>query len=304
MIRTTLALGVLLAAQVFAADTPLLNLVPAESKVIAGMRVDRTLASPFGRYLLSQARQDDPSLNKFIEATGFDPRRDLQEIVTAASDVDRKKGLVLARGVFMGPQILSAAQAHGAGTLVMYNGVQVLQTSGKRVKWLAIVEGTIAVAGDQEMVKAALDRRAGTTVNSALAPEAASLQNLYDAWVVAAGVFTPPVSARTPAAPAAALAAIQKTRAGVQFGTNVRFTGEAVTRSDKDAQALVDVVRFMASMLQLNRNDNGQSQLIEPILNSMELRAEANTVKMSVSIPEADLEQLLKSHRSTRRASR
>jgi hypothetical protein len=191
----------------------------------------------------------------------------------------------------MGPQILNAAQAHRAGTLLNYNGVQVLQTSGKKANWLAILDGRIAIAGDQELVKAALDRRGGSAANSALAPDAASLQNRYDAWVVAAGVFTPPVSDRTPAPPAAALAAIQKTIAGVEFGANIRFTGEAVTRSEKDAQALVDVVRFMASMLQLNRDGNPQFQLIEPVLNAMDLRAEAATVKLSVSIPEADLEQ-------------
>ncbi len=37
---------------------------------------------------------------------------------------------------------------------------------------------------------------------------------------------------------------------GVRFGDNVVVTADAVTRSDKDAQALVDVVHFLASMVQ------------------------------------------------------
>jgi hypothetical protein len=308
MIRTTLAVAALFAAQALAAETPLLDYVPAGAKVIAGMHVDRTLSSPLGQYLLSQASLDDPAFRKFIDATGFDPRSDLREIVVAANDTQRHKGLVLARGVFNGPQILGTAQAQGGGTILTHNGVQVLQGRGRAAHWLAILDGTLAIAGDQEMVRGALDSRGAATANtSALGRKAASFDRLYDAWIVASGVFQMPARSGAPGSPtipATALAAIQETSAGFEFGSTVRITGEAVTRSDKDAQALVDVVRFMTSMLQLNRESNPRFGQIEPILNSMQLRADANTVRITLSIPEADLEQLLKPHRRTRRAAR
>lgn len=306
MIKTTFALAALFTAQALTAETPLLNFVPAGAKVIAGMHVDRTLASPLGQYLLSQAREDDPSFRKFTDATGFDPRKDLREIVTAAADQQHRQGIVLARGVFNGPQIIAAAQAHGSGVVTTYNGVSVLQTSGTNPHWIAILDGTTAVAGEAGMVKAAIDGRgANSAVTSPLAQKAASFDNRYDAWVVASGMFKPPVTSGTPPAPAAALAAIVETSAGFEFNSGVRITGEAVTRSEKDAQALVDVVRFMTSMLQLNGGgDNPQLQQIRPILDSMDLRAEANTVRMMLTIPEADLEQFLKSQKRPARGRR
>jgi len=67
---------VLAACTAFAADSSLLSLVSPDTKVIAGIHVDRTTASQFGQFLLSQAQHGDADFNKFVAATGFDPRRE------------------------------------------------------------------------------------------------------------------------------------------------------------------------------------------------------------------------------------
>jgi hypothetical protein len=302
MIRTAFAL-IVLSAAAFAADAPLLSLVDPGAKVIGGMHVDRTLASPLGRYLLSQMNDDDAEFRKFIDMTGFDPRTDVREVVMASSDTTRKSGFVAARGVFNGPRILELAKSHG-GLATSYNGVPVV--SSKQGQWLAILDGATALMGDQALVKYAIDHRGATAVPAtAMLQKATGLANLHDGWMVTMGTIMPPVGTKgTPMPTGAALAGILETSGGINFGSMVRVSGEALTRSDKDAQALVDVIRFIATMALNSSQTNPETQKFEAILNSLDVKSEAATVKLSFSVAEADLEQIIKPKRATtKRAS-
>src|ERR1700685_2447881 len=74
----------LVAATASAGVTPaLLNLVMPDATVVSGMNVAQSLTSPFGQYILSQMQFNDSELVQFISTTGFDPRKDLLEIVAA-----------------------------------------------------------------------------------------------------------------------------------------------------------------------------------------------------------------------------
>ena len=78
---TTLAL----AAQAWGADAQLLGLLAPESKMIAGMDVQQTKASPFGQFLLSQLGAT-AQLEKFRSATGFDPLTDFTPIANIGAN--------------------------------------------------------------------------------------------------------------------------------------------------------------------------------------------------------------------------
>lgn len=287
MIRNALALT-LLAVAAFAAEVPLLSFVPADAKTLGGMHVDRTLSSPFGQFLLSQINDNEKDFQEFVNTTGLDPRRDIREVLMAGADDTRKNGVVIARGVFNGPRILAAAQSKG-GVMTSYKGIPV--AASKDGQWLTVFDGSIAAMGQQALVQYAIDRRASSTVpTTALARKASALAARYDAWLVAAGPIT--ANAKAPGAPA--LAGILETSGGVEFGATVRMSGEALTRSDKDAQALVDIVRFLTTMLQNNSQNNPDVQRLQAVLNSLDVRAEGPAMKFSMAIPQADLEQLMK----------
>ena len=64
-------------------DQGLLNLVPAETKVIGGFQIEAGKVSPFGQYLVSRLQIHDSDIQKLVDDTGFDPRRDLQEVIFA-----------------------------------------------------------------------------------------------------------------------------------------------------------------------------------------------------------------------------
>src|SRR5438105_14672638 len=85
-----------------AADPQLLSLVMPDAKVLAGVNVDQAKTTPFGVYVLGQIQaQAAQHLQQISTLTGFDPTRDLHEILIASNGVPGgKSGLVLARGNF------------------------------------------------------------------------------------------------------------------------------------------------------------------------------------------------------------
>src|ERR1700681_827461 len=105
----------LIQSMAFAADPSLLSLVMPDAKVIAGARVDQAKTSPFGMYVLTHLQLDDPDFQKFVAVTGFDPRRDVRELLVASNSAqyDPSHWLVLAKGTFNPERIEGVAQANG-----------------------------------------------------------------------------------------------------------------------------------------------------------------------------------------------
>jgi hypothetical protein len=113
--------------------------------------------------------------------------------------------------------------------------------------------------------------------------------------MVGTGAIAPPSAGKNVPVPGGlALAGILETSAGIDFGAMVRITGEALTRSDKDAQGLVDVIRFMTTMMRNASQNNPKVAKFESVLNNLDVRAVGTAVKLTVAVPEADLEQWIK----------
>src|ERR1700730_18655363 len=83
--ETVPALALLICATAEASVDPnLMGLVMPDAKVLYGIQVQQTLASPFGQYAISHLPQSD-AMKRFQSATGFDLERDLREILVASS---------------------------------------------------------------------------------------------------------------------------------------------------------------------------------------------------------------------------
>ncbi|MBS1877513.1 MAG: hypothetical protein JSU00_30150 [Acidobacteria bacterium] len=285
-----------------AVDPALLNLVMPDAKFISGIQVDTSKNSAFGKYVLSQMQSEDPGFAKFIADTGFDPRRDLTEIVAGATGAsDNPMLLVVGSGSFNPGAIANAAQAHGA-SVANYGGFTVIThaTRGSSQGALTFLSASLAAMGTQDAVYAAIDRyKSGATLPSALAAKANQLAAANDAWFVSTG----PVSdfftgkmANTKAGGAMQanlLQAILAANGGIKFGaSDIRISGEALTRSAKDASALADVVRFLAGMIQLNKDSNPQAQKLATLLDAMTLATSDATMTISLTMPESLVEQL------------
>ena len=326
MIKLRGAIILFVAAQVatFAAvDPALLRLVMPDAKVVAGLQIAPIRNSPFGQFVLSHMQVEDPAFQKFIAQTGLDPRRDISEIVIASNwdQADpQSRWLVVARGTFNVPLIAEAAQANG-GTAGKFQGADMLTYSSPTKpdatgraqppteNGIAFFDRTTAVMGDVTSVKAAVRRnQTNTPASSTLFAKVHDLSAKNDFWFVTlvpisefAGVMPDPNLSS--AMQGNLMAGIHEASGGIKFGDTVTISGEAVTRSDKDAQALMDVFKFLAGMIQTNRQNDAAVGQVATLLDNMDLKTNDNVMTMSLNIPEKQLEQFLDTmHQQSRTA--
>jgi len=299
------------AAGATAGVTPaLLNLVMPDASVVSGMNVDQSVTSPFGQYILSQIQFNDSEFVQFISSTGFDPRKDLHEIVAATSSTASSTmhaGLILGRGVFNPAMIIGSATTSG-GVITNYRGFNMIGPppgeSGDPVA-LTFLDGATAAMGDVASVKAAIDRKiAGATFTGALAQTAVQVSASNSAWFATATPLSDFMSSRQsgnlgPVAQSGLIQNITSASGGVQFGsTAITVSADAVANSPQNAQALVDVLKFFVSMIAGNANAPAG---VTSIANSAQFSVTGSTAHISLLLPEAQVEQLLMPQNSKRK---
>jgi hypothetical protein len=276
----------------------LLNLVMPDATVVSGMNVDQSVTSPFGQYILSQMQFNDSDFLKFVSATGFDPRKDLHEIVAAspATSSTTHSALILGRGVFQPAMIIGAATAQG-GVVTNYHGFNIISQKDGTSPGTALtfLDGATVAMGDTASVQAAIDRKvAGATFTGTLANTAIAVSATNSAWFATSTPLSDFMSSKQsgnlgPVAQSGLIQAVQQASGGVQFGTTaITLSADAVTNSPQNAQSLVDVLKFFVSMMAGNANPNATS-----IANSAQFSVTGSTAHISLLLPEAQVEQLL-----------
>ncbi len=280
----------------------LLNLVMPDATVVSGMNVDQSVTSPFGQYILSQMQFNDSGFLQFISSTGFDPRKDLHEIVAATpltSSTTVHTALILGRGVFQPAMIIGSATSQG-GVVTNYRGYSLIgPPPGKSDAPVALtfLDGATAAMGDAASVKGAIDRKiAAVTYTGPLAAQAVQLSAANSAWFATATPLADFMSTRQsgnlgPVAQSGLIQSVQQASGGVQFGTTaITLSADAVTASPQNAQALVDVLKFFVSMIA----GNAQAPAgVASIANSAQFAVNGSTAHISLLLPETQVEQLL-----------
>ena len=294
-----------------ALDSQLLNLVMPDAKVLAGVNVTQAKSSPFGQYVLSQVTAGNDGIAQLAAATGFDPTRDVNELLVASDAAPgTHSGLIAATGTFDVASIVSFASAHG-GSSETYSGVTILMDP-KQTHGIAFLSGSLVAAGEVAEVRAAIDRRANPSIlPAAVVTEAQQLSAANDAWALTTVPLSSlkPASAQPPANGAVggienALSQVQSLAGGVKFGATVNFTAQAQAANAQDATTLAGTVQFLISMMQLNAAKVPQAAALQ----SLTATAQGSTVTLALSVPEEQFQQLVKPtpnsarpHRAVRR---
>jgi hypothetical protein len=296
---------VLLSPSAFALDPQLAALAMPGAKVLAGANVEQAKGTPFGVYVLARLAGSEASLQRLKDATGFDPREDVVEILVASTGETaggHPSGLVLVRGSFDATLIAAAARAKGLQPET-YNGITVIDDKRQRGS-VAFVAPDLAVVGSPAEVRAAVDRRGTpTSLDAALADRASQLSAAQDVWVVSSvmpSFSNLPDPTLQGIIKSGVLAGLQQSSAGVKFGANVDITAEAVAATAQDAASLAAVVRLLATMAQGRARGSVPSTLLE----SLTVTTSGNAVQLALSIPQSLVEQLASTPREARPLTR
>jgi hypothetical protein len=268
------------------ADPGLLSLAMPDARAMGGINVEQVRLSPFGQYLMAQIVEREPGLEALVDATGFDPRRDLREILVVwNSDAGAKSGVIMARGTFDVARIVEAALSQGQ-TVETYKGVEIVGDPAKGS--LAFVDSTLVISGSGVSLWAAIDRRSATVgIGADLAAQVNQLSTTKDAWFV---TLVPPARLQEVGA---TLNKVQQASGGIKFGANVVLTAQTVSQTDKDAAALAETLKMLAGMAQVSA-PKGLAAQVPALLQSMSVAAAGQVTTLSLSVPEQQVEQLIK----------
>ena len=285
-----------------AADPQLLNLVMPDAKVLAGVNVDQAKGTQFGQWVLTQLQTHDAQMQQLVALTGFDPRRDVSELLVASDGATGSQtGLALARGSFDATKITAAATAAGVVTEV-YNGFTILEEPKQHLAGIAFLDATRVAAGDVASVKGAIDRlKTPQPLPAAVAVKVNQWSTSEDAWAIS----TVPPDSLVPTGNTAAAQnplfnagkSVQAAAGGVKFGALVVFNGEAQCDTAQNAKTLGDVVQLLINLAQMQANlDPTAAALIK----SVTITTSGNVLKIQASLPGDVFQQLLQQHPHSR----
>lgn len=281
-----------------AATSQLAKLVMPDATVIADINVTNATASPFGQYVNTLlAPSEQQQLQQFAAMTGFDPRKDLSEVMVATGAAGSKTGLLLASGAFNITAIGNAATAAGA-TSPLYHGVTLYSDPRHPEVVFALLDASTLAAGDLASVQGAIDREsAGPHLSQSVLDQIAQLSGAEDAWLLT----TVPLASLTPPANAPninglnfqALKQIQQVSAGVKLGDMVTVSAQAQLDTQQDANTLAGMIQLLANMAQMQAQKNPEAAALAK---GITVSASGTTLNLTFTIAESQIQQLVAAH--------
>jgi len=285
-----------------AVDPALLALVPSGARVVSGIQLDQARSSDFGQYLLRRIDAEDQSFREFSDETGFDPRRDLNEIVfasTGGADQAESRFAIVARGSFDPVRIRAKAKSAGA-VIQHYRGVDLMEDHAEHGGTaFAFLDGGIAVMGDPTTLRQIIaNRNSPTSLDPTLQDEIQRVSADNEAWFATSmpGSFLASHlehETKQPMQHAQALQSILMSSGGIHFGDLVAFSFDAKTRSPQDAVSLADVFRFGGSMIQMQRQNDPRAGIIAAAIDKMTITTNGAEVHAALSLTEKNLEEFV-----------
>ncbi len=134
-------------------DRALKPLVPPDTKVLAGVELDKLKSAPF--YQRHEKELDSTQLSALNARIGLDPRRDISDVLVAWNG---KQSLLLAHGSFNTKEVEERLGALG-GRHSSYKHHDLIGTGGGDAESLVFLKKGVAAAGNTGALRAMIDHR-------------------------------------------------------------------------------------------------------------------------------------------------
>jgi hypothetical protein len=267
----------LVVARLVAAGDSALNFLPADTKVVIGIRVSAIRESALFKDAGTDAQNLGAEWMKLVAITGFDPLHDIDEVlIFSSADSEKAAALMAVRGRFN-------LERMGAGAK-RYKGIALVGEGAGGKSVLALLDATTAVAGEPAAVRAAIDRRGhGAPLDAKLAARVQALAGRFDIW----GTGERPEGFVAPTGKREDLDSIDRFEFGVRVSNGLALAAEIHARSPKDAEKLAASVAMLQAMMSAQ----------QPAAPKFDVQVKDGTIKLSLAISEDDLKKAIAAQR-------
>jgi hypothetical protein len=236
-------------------DNVLERMVPPDATGLVGAHMD--LIKQTEIYKKMVAAQSLAQVDEFALETGFDPRRDVRELLFVTTS---RGAVMLARGTF---HLHSATLKNARKTRHGQYDIQGQGGSG-----FCILDSTLAAAGEIPAIEAALDEwtSGAHTAAQPLLAHVAAVNPQYELWGISTGAGN--FLAEHPPAAGSGLdfskifRSLQDYWFEADFSAGMRSEVHGTSRTEKDAVNLRDAVRGLVGLGRLNVPEN-QPELLK-----------------------------------------
>lgn len=270
-------------------DAALAPLIPSDTVLLAGIRLDKLKDTPF--YKTYVEGKQIKQLEEFAQKTGLDPRHDLWEIVVATNG---KTPIALVRGKFGGMFGQEPRFEGIGGERRNYKGYNLL---GNKEGVVTFMNASVAIAGPPHAVEAIIDGRDNVKENppQALLDMVSQLPASSHVWVVttSGGALIPslPESGNLSNLAQAVRALQQGTIfADLSHGLDMKASGNYPDAAT--AKQIHDALRGIIGIGRLTTKADQPDML--RFYDSIKVTADDSRVNVSVDAPFEMLEKLTK----------
>jgi hypothetical protein len=287
--------ALLLAGMASAADPEWLGLIPSDTGVVVGINLEPIKSSKFGQVMFSQIEAQAKGAEEMAKP-GLDLLHGTREILIAVpASAQKGRVLILATGTFNAAPLQALAKLGGM-TEASVQGVTVFTKEQKEPFSAAVADSSLILAGDPASVKAALARRGGQPggLDPAVAAKLRAVRASHHFWLLTTAPLADlarnaPQEAFGGALQGDAVKSILQISGGLTFGPKLVIAFEVVTRTEQDATSMADGLRALIGMATMGDN----AKQFAPLLQNLDRKAEAATMKLGLAIAEEDIIKLL-----------
>lgn len=304
-------------AQGITLDRSLVALLPANATSLVGVDVERLKRTAAYRHFEEESRRGDGSgrnhFDEFVAETGFDPRRDVDELLIASwggGDADAKAQFVaVARGRFQVSSLTRHLREKKA-TVENYRGFQIFgpeqgrPTRSKEPGGFAFLDDRTALAGSRAGVLGAIDRKVGggpsLLANTALLGRAQTISGANQVWAVSES----PGQVVTHALPkdqnfAQIFSSMQNSTFALDLMNGLELRASGVCKTAQDAKTLGDAARGVVAIGRLSASQK-EPELMA-LFDGIEVDERNAELNISVHMDPQAFEKLLEKTRKNRR---
>jgi hypothetical protein len=265
-------------------DPALATIIPADTVMAAGVKVEAIRQTPlYAKYI---EKIEPLRVGDFARKTGFDPRKDLYELLAASNGED---AIVMARGKFS-PLGLEPKAGDGIPR-TSYKGLTLL---GDEKSSIAFINPSVAVAAPLPVLRHFLDHRTETSgPPPALAARLKQIRPDSQVWAAAIGgenlIRLIPQDGNL-ANLNRVLADVQSATVSIDLRFGLDFLGQAVYSDEKSARQTTEALRALLGFARLN-TPSSEPDLLKAY-DGIQVNQLNNTMKVTANLTNPMLDRL------------